>query len=327
MYLFGAAPALARDFLRGHEHPLQSLGDHTLYLPHATSLRMSDLGYQNKAQSQLKLCYNDLDTFLGRLFDAVTQPWPDYQKIGTHRDGQWIQLNTNVLQIENEYYSSIRPSAPPAAASARSGRARQYVEVRCLDIDPYAPVGIQAETGRFVDAFLLFCAASDSPYFPASGYCQRSADNFSTVVKEGRKPGLQLDREGQPVSLAQWGNELLDRIAPYAALDSALGGDARPRAGRPARQARRSRCHALGARCASWSTAASRSTTTAGPEPQARRDAARAAPAATAAAYEQAARDSAAEQIRIEQADTEDFDTYVAVTTPRSRRRANKAYR
>ena len=122
MYLFGAAPALARDFLRGHEHPLQSLGDHTLYLPHATSLRMSDLGYQNKAQSQLKLCYNDLDTFLGRLFDAVTQPWPDYQKIGTHRDGQWIQLNTNVLQIENEYYSSIRPSAPPAAASARSPR-------------------------------------------------------------------------------------------------------------------------------------------------------------------------------------------------------------
>ena len=122
MYLFGAAPALARDFLRGHEHPLQSLGDHTLYLPHATSLRMSDLGYQNKAQSQLKLCYNDLDTFLGCLFDAVTQPWPDYQKIGTHRDGQWIQLNTNVLQIENEYYSSIRPSAPPAAASARSPR-------------------------------------------------------------------------------------------------------------------------------------------------------------------------------------------------------------
>ena len=246
---------------------------------------MSDLGYQNKAQSQLKLCYNDLDTFLGRLFDAVTQPWPDYQKIGTHRDGQWIQLNTNVLQIENEYYSSIRPKRATGRCerpiTALAERGVQYVEVRCLDIDPYAPVGIQAETGRFVDAFLLFCAASDSPYFPASGYCQRSADNFSTVVKEGRKPGLQLDREGQPVSLAQWGNELLDRIAPYAALyDSALGGDARPRAGRPARQARRSRCHALGAPAA---RAGRRRRLVprllAGPEPQARRDAARAAAA------------------------------------------------
>ena len=131
---------------------------------------MSDLGYQNKAQSQLKLCYNDLDTFLGRLFDAVTQPWPDYQKIGTHRDGQWIQLNTNVLQIENEYYSSIRPKRATGRCerpiTALAERGVQYVEVRCLDIDPYAPVGIQAETGRFVDAFLLFCAASDSPYFP-----------------------------------------------------------------------------------------------------------------------------------------------------------------
>ena len=139
----------------------------------------------------------------------------------------------------------------------------QYVEVRCLDIDPYAPVGIQAETGRFVDAFLLFCAASDSPYFPASGYCQRSADNFHRR-QEGRKPGLQLDREGQPVSLAQWGNELLDRIAPYAALyDSALGGDAYARALAAQRAKLGDPDATPSARCcASWSTAASRSTTT-----------------------------------------------------------------
>ena len=220
MYLFGAAPALARDFLRGHEHPLQSLGDHTLYLPHATSLRMSDLGYQNKAQSQLKLCYNDLDTFLGRLFDAVTQPWPDYQKIGTHRDGQWIQLNTNVLQIENEYYSSIRPSAPPAAASPITALAERGVQ-RGSALPGHRPLRAGRHPGR--DRPLRRCLPAvlrrvRQPYFPASGYCQRSADNFSTVVKEGRKPGLQLDREGQPVSLAQWGNELLDRIAPYAAL-------------------------------------------------------------------------------------------------------------
>src|SRR5690606_37240060 len=86
MYLFGAAPAVSRDFMGDNGHALQSLDAHTLYLPHATSLRMSDLGYQNKAQSQLKLCYNDLGTFLGRLYGAVTQPWPDYQAIGTHRD-------------------------------------------------------------------------------------------------------------------------------------------------------------------------------------------------------------------------------------------------
>ncbi len=319
MYLFGSAPALSSGFLQGQDHALDKLGDHTLYLPYATSLRMSDLGYQNKAQSQLKLCYNDLDTFLGRLYGAVTQPWPEYQKIGTHRNGEWIQLNTNVLQIENEYYSSIRPKRATGRCerpiTALAERGVQYVEVRCLDIDPYSPIGIDATTARFVDAFLLFCTASDSPFFPANGYCQRSADNFSVVVKEGRKPGLTLDRDGQTIGLAQWGHELLDQIAPYAALyDSATGGSAyadalaaqRAKLDQPditpsARLLAELKDSGLSFH--DYSLALSRK----------HADALRAQPlpADVATAYQQAAAQSAAEQLRLEQSDTEDFDTYV----------------
>ncbi|MFJ3464942.1 glutamate--cysteine ligase [Achromobacter spanius] len=319
MYLFGSAPALSSGFLQGQDHALDKLGDHTLYLPYATSLRMSDLGYQNKAQSQLKLCYNDLDTFLGRLYGAVTQPWPEYQKIGTHRNGEWIQLNTNVLQIENEYYSSIRPKRATGRCerpiTALAERGVQYVEVRCLDIDPYSPVGIDATTARFVDAFLLFCTASDSPFFPANGYCQRSADNFSVVVKEGRKPGLTLDRDGQTIGLAQWGHELLDQIAPYAALyDSAAGGTAyadalaaqRAKLDQPDTTPSARLLADLkdsGLSFHDYSLALSRK----------HADALRAQPlpADVATAYQQAAAQSAAEQLRLEQSDTEDFDTYV----------------
>jgi glutamate--cysteine ligase len=282
---------------------------------------MSDLGYQNnKAQAQLKLCYNDLDTFLARLYGAVTQPWPEYQAIGTHRDGQWIQLNTNVLQIENEYYSSIRPKRATGRCerpvTALAERGVQYVEVRCLDIDPQQPVGIAADTARFMDAFLLFCAASDSPYFPQNGYCQRSADNFSVVVKEGRKPGLMLDRDGVAISLPDWGRELLDHIAPYAALyDQALGGDAYARA----LQAQHAKLgHAddtpsarllaelrdQGVPFHEYSLQLSRR----------HADALRAQPlpADVAAGYAEAARQSHAEQARLEQSDDVDFDTYVA---------------
>ena len=311
---------MSSDFLRGREHPLKKLDDSTLYLPYATSLRMSDLGYQNKAQSQLKLCYNDLDTFLGRLYDAVSQPWPDYQKIGTHRDGEWIQLNTNVLQIENEYYSSIRPKRATGRCerpiTALAERGVQYVEVRCLDIDPNSPVGIDASTSRFVDAFLLFCTASDSPFFPANGYCQRSADNFSTVVKEGRKPGLMLDREGQPIGLAQWGHELLDQIAPYAALfDSAMGGSAYAEA-LAAQRAKLDQpdstpsARLLASLTDSGLSFHDYSLDLSRKHADALR--AQALPADLAAAYEQAAAQSTAEQLRLEQSDTEDFDTYVA---------------
>ena len=229
MYLFGASPAVSRGFLRGNEHSLQSLDADTLYLPHATSLRMSDLGYQSEAQAQLKLCYNDLDTFLCRLHDAVTRPWSEYEQIGTHRDGEWVQLNTNLLQIENEYYSTIRPKRTTERGerpiTALAERGVQYVEVRCLDIDPFDPAGISAETARFVDAFVLYCALQDSPLFEPDGHCGRSSNNFAKVVSEGRAPGLQLDRDGTAIGLQQWGHELLDGIAQCANLfDAAYGG-------------------------------------------------------------------------------------------------------
>ena len=222
MYLFGASPALSRDFLRGNTGNLLTLDSETMYLPYATSLRMSDLGYQNKAQSGLKPCYNDLNTFLQRIYDAVTTPWPAYEKIGTHRDGEWIQLNTNTLQIENEFYSSIRPKRTTGPCerpiTALAERGVQYIEVRCLDIDPTEPAGISAQTAKFVDAFLLFCALQDSPDFSDSGFCPESAANFSLVVKQGREPGLMLKETGQEISLQDWANNLLDGISGCSAV-------------------------------------------------------------------------------------------------------------
>lgn len=230
MYLFGCSPAVSKEFLRGNVGSLESLTADTMYLPYATSLRMSDLGYQNKAQSGLKLCYNDLNMFLQRLYDAVTTPWPAYQEIGTHRNGEWIQLNTNVLQIENEFYSSIRPKRTTGPCerpiTALAERGVQYIEVRCLDIDPTQPSGISAQTARFVDAFLLFCALEDSPEFTDSGWCPESAANFAKVVKQGRQPGLLLQRDGQETPLADWADHLLDQIAQCAqTFGQSLGDD------------------------------------------------------------------------------------------------------
>ncbi len=200
MYLFGASPVLDANFLQG--------------------------GRSNNLD--LQLCYNDLDTFVMRMYHAAVTPWPDYEKLGTHRDGEWIQLNTHILQIENEYYSSIRPkrttqrSERPATALAQRGV--EYIEVRCLDIDPESPTGISEQSCRFLDTFLLFCTVQDSPFFPDGGYCQDSKNNFATVVREGRRPGLMLtNQQKQSVSLQDWGREILESLLPYAhMLDQAL---------------------------------------------------------------------------------------------------------
>lgn len=229
MYLFGASPALDASFLRGRSHQLEQFDAETLYLPYATSLRMSDLGYQSNAQADLTPCYNDLLTYTDSLRRAVATPYAPYVEIGTHKDGEWIQLNTNVLQIENEYYSTIRPKRVTYSGErpiqALVARGVQYVEVRCLDINPFLPVGIDLQQSRFIDAFILYCALHDSPQL-ANNECGNASTNFLTVVKEGRRPGLQLNRNDTTIDLKVWANEMLDTIKPICELlDASQGTD------------------------------------------------------------------------------------------------------
>ena len=222
MYLFGASPAVDASFVRGMTHKLERLDDETFYLPHATSLRMSDLGYQSNAQAGITPCYNNLKNYTDSLLDAVSTPYPDYVAMGTHdADGNWQQINTNILQIENEYYSTIRPKRitegdeRPVEALIRRGI--QYVEARCVDINPFLPLGIDLPQARFLDSFMLYCALEDSPPFSGND-CPETRQNFQTVVNRGRTPGLHLKRNGQPVSLQQWAGELLDKVEHCAAL-------------------------------------------------------------------------------------------------------------
>ena len=221
MYLFGASPALDISFLRGREHQLEKFDEDTLYLPYATSLRMSDLGYQSNAQAGLTPCYNRLSTYTNSLRCAVNKPYPAYQEIGTKKDGEWLQINTNILQIENEYYSTIRPKRitldGERPVDALIARGIQYVEARCLDINPFLPLGIDLPQARFLDTFLLFCALQDSPLL-SSIECPESTENFLAVVKQGRKPNLQLNRRSKPVAMQEWGHELLEQMKATAQL-------------------------------------------------------------------------------------------------------------
>lgn len=221
MVLFGASPALADSFVRNRPSGLDRLSSDTLYLPHATSLRMSDLGYQSTAQSGISVSTNSLDCYIADLHDAITNPYAAYRELGVRHEGEWTQINANVLQIENEYYSTIRPKQVcrrgERPIQALKERGVQYLEVRCLDIDPFSPVGIAPETARFIDAFLYFCLLSDSPLNTPSEKQENSA-NFAAAVRQGRLPGLHLQRRGQPVDLRVWAEELLGRIASVANL-------------------------------------------------------------------------------------------------------------
>ena len=224
-FLFGSSPAVCPSFLGGRRDGFQCLDGHTLYEPYGTSLRMSDIGYKNKAQSGLNVSYNNLEDYVASLTRAIETPDPDYAAIGTHKNGQWQQLNTNVLQIENEYYSFVRPKRPtrsgekPTAALSREGV--EYVEIRALDVSPFHPVGVSACQLRFLEAMLIFCLFEDSPPIDEA---EREAINHNQalVARRGREPGLRLRRNGGTVALLDWARETCEALAGICeALDTA----------------------------------------------------------------------------------------------------------
>jgi glutamate--cysteine ligase len=234
IYLFGASPAVCSSFVEGRKHPLVELAPGNLYLPHATSLRMGPLGYQSDAQASLCVSYNSLDSYTASLYDALTKPYPAYEKIGLTSPGgngdDYRQLSTSLLQIENEFYGTIRPKRRIRRGErplhALRERGVEYVEVRLMDLDPFVPAGITALTMRFLDVFLLHCLLSPSAQDTAQEIAEIGRNQHAVALK-GREKDLSLQRKGSKTSLKDWGLSIVRECEPIAAaLDAAAGGSA-----------------------------------------------------------------------------------------------------
>lgn len=221
-YLFGASPAICKSFTKGKGSEfLTTSPDGTMYGEYATSLRMSDLGYQNNAQAKFSIRHNDLREYTAELERAIRTPDEFYQELGVEVDGEYRQLNSNLLQIENEYYAKIRPKRVinsgerPTQALNRSGV--QYVEIRSLDLNPFDPVGISQSQVDFLDVFILFCLLQDSKNQSDRENAEND-ENFRRAVYYGRKPGLNLLRNNRSMPLKEASLSIFEEMRPVAVL-------------------------------------------------------------------------------------------------------------
>lgn len=231
IYLLGASPAVCASFLKGNRNhnlvPFEPTSS-SLHLPYATSLRMGDLGYNSDAQSSLQICYNSLDNYVATLHQAIVTPHAAYRDYKLTEEGEKAQLNDSLLQIENEFYSPIRPKRvtrsgeAPLVALQRAGI--EYIEVRCVDINPFLPLGIDADTIRIIDMFLLDCLLADSPVCNDEVRGRNQA-NLRSVVNLGRTDGLTLETPEGQQPFRELAHGLLGHMGTCAAmLDSVHGG-------------------------------------------------------------------------------------------------------
>ena len=222
-YLFGSSPLICPSFLqkRPQKFPFKKAPSGYLYLEYATSLRMSDLGYTSSSQAQLHICYNSLENYVQDVKKAINLPSEEFAKIGVKVDGEYRQLNSNVLQIENELYSPIRPKRVAKTgekpSDALKARGVEYIEVRALDVNPFADTGISVEQVYFLDVFLTYCALSPNEYLDEN--IQKVYEkNMTDVVLQGRDPNLLLVDQGEQKLLSQWGEELFEELKQVAEL-------------------------------------------------------------------------------------------------------------
>lgn len=221
-YLFGASPALNRSFLPAEKQKsFSSLGEHTIYMPHATSLRMSDMGYTNNAQDDLVICHNTLDQYTNSLKKAIKTKAPEFSDIGIKVNGEYRQLNDNVLQIENELYAPIRPKrvakSSEKPSEALAARGIEYIEIRSLDVNPFTATGITTAQMSVLDSLLVWMALQPSAPMTADemAVCR---DNSTKVVMEGRKPGLTLMLDDKPQALTDVASHILAEVQQVAQL-------------------------------------------------------------------------------------------------------------
>ena len=219
MYFFGVSNIVHESFLVGKKHNLEKLTQDSYYDPNALSLRMGGLGYTSSAQGEISICFNKVDSYINTLEEARLKSVPAYEKIGVFKNGKRLQLNSNLLQIDNEFYSTIRPKniakSKESALKALHLRGIEYIEVRLTDINPFSPLGVSREQVGFLQLFLLWCLQTESPII-TDKECAELEANFSKVVSFGRQPSIKLSRNDEKIDLKDWALEIMDEIGTLA---------------------------------------------------------------------------------------------------------------
>lgn len=216
-YLFGASPAICESFLEGEPTTLEYFGHGTYYEAFATSLRMGDIGYQNSREGEtgVNIDFGTMDRYAASLDTAINTPCPRYEALGVVVNGEYQQLNANRLQIENEYYCTVRPKTLlqglEKPVRAMQARGIDYIELRSVDLNPFEPLGVSEEQLYFLEALMVYAMLLPSPEF-VDGEKGQIAENLSLVAHNGRDPALELSRGQSKIGLRRWATELLESM-------------------------------------------------------------------------------------------------------------------
>ncbi len=220
-YFFGASPAVDRSYFDKPCKQLSLMRHRTLYGEYTTSIRMSALGYYSRVQAQYAISFNDLSFYLQDMKKALSTSSSTFKTIGLFKKNKHLQLNHNVLQIEAEHYSRIRPKAPYgsklSSVEALKNEGVSFIEIRAVDLDPFDSVGVTEEQLHFLHVLIIDCLFQTSSPITETER-KEICYNQNRVTLEGRNPKLKLKKNGKSINFRTWAMEIMNRIEKTAKL-------------------------------------------------------------------------------------------------------------
>lgn len=134
VYLLGASVVIHKSYSPNCVAKMQSFGEDTFYLENGISFRNSTCGYRNK--KELYISHNSLEEYISDLKKFIA-------------DG--------TIQGAREYYSSLRLKSknPSDLLGSLEKDGIEYLEVRSIDLNPFARIGINLEDMEFIHFFLM----------------------------------------------------------------------------------------------------------------------------------------------------------------------------
>jgi glutamate--cysteine ligase len=239
IYLFGASPNIDPTYYSVIEKELRIIFqccpeccNPTVGIEkYATSLRVSRFGYSDSVQGKSSVSYDSLQQYINGIRRLMSIKSGKFSKLGLHKDGKQIQLNTNILQKESEFYSAIRlkqiAQKGETQLDALEKRGVGYAEVRIIDLDPFEKTGISLQQMRFLQLFMLYCLFEKSDPIRADELDRINRNHHLSAIS-GRRSNLQLYRYSKgTAAMKDWSKEVFEKIRIIASVMDGAGGDGR----------------------------------------------------------------------------------------------------
>lgn len=188
IYLFGGTAAIHHTYSENCKRNLKEFTEDSFSGEGAISYRNSDCGYKNKVKI-----------------------FPDYSSVERYVNSVKGFIDNKVISCHKELYSAVRIKPYDTANFFDSllSRGIQYLEFRCIDINPFEKCGISYDDLKFLQIFMVYLLVKEESKYDN---WQDDALKNENIISVNGQNDVYLMRDGIKIKKKLYAEEIIREI-------------------------------------------------------------------------------------------------------------------